>query len=350
MQKFKIPANVKAIAKRALNWKEEGFDGSTEVGWNTAHILANETYVTEAKIRHIAKYFPRHEVDKKAEGFNKGEKGFPSKGRVAWEAWGGDEAWIWSRKIVERLDKAKFITFFNILDVKEKLKQAIKNHLRVILRYDSEATYRSFEPYVVYNSTQGNTLVSGTQIRDYKKDKADAEPHKFDLAKINMLRVTKLAFKYDDRFNKDRDEYKNYITMIKPDIVKFEDVMNDKVEFRYIKKAERDALPDSDFGYVKGDRRLFPIVLEEDVLAASRLLGRANITEAERDAAKAKIIKIAKEKGFKLPDTWQVDMSEDLTEQLVDNILFSAELADIFTIKLDNKLYTLQVVDIDEVE
>jgi HK97 family phage prohead protease len=41
-------------------------------------------------------YFARHSVDRKAQGFNSGEEGYPSAGRVAWDAWGGDagESWV----------------------------------------------------------------------------------------------------------------------------------------------------------------------------------------------------------------------------------------------------------------
>lgn len=41
-------------------------------------------------------YFTRHTVDKDAEGFTRGGDGYPSPGRVAWDAWGGDagERWV----------------------------------------------------------------------------------------------------------------------------------------------------------------------------------------------------------------------------------------------------------------
>ncbi len=89
------------------------------------------------------------------------------------------------------------------------------------------------------------------------------------------------------------------------------------VSFRYIPKAERDALPDSDFGYIGKNnvRRLFPIVIESDVLDASRLIGQAKgLTDEERDAVKERIIKIARKKKFKIPKTWEEDskMSQEL--------------------------------------
>jgi hypothetical protein len=40
-------------------------------------------------------YFARHAVDKQATGFSSGEEGFPTPGRVAWDAWGGDAGKSW---------------------------------------------------------------------------------------------------------------------------------------------------------------------------------------------------------------------------------------------------------------
>lgn len=233
-ESFKIPKKVQENAKRALRWRAEGHKGGTSVGWNTARILARGGTIGERKIRHISKYFPRHEVDKKAEGFYQGEKGFPSPGRVAFDLWGGDEAWDWTKKIVEKLDKVD---------------------------------------------------------------------------------------------------------------------MNDTVNFRYIPKAERDALPDSDFGFVDGDRRLFPIVIEDDVMAAARLIGRAKgLSDNDKEAVKAKIIKIAKDKGFAIPKTWKVEMSDDLESELSENVLFSAAKDDIFDITVENKVFTLQVIEVKELQ
>ena len=47
-------------------------------------------------------FFKRHEVDKKAEGFNRGEKGFPTNGKIAWELWSGDPGFKWSTRIWEK--------------------------------------------------------------------------------------------------------------------------------------------------------------------------------------------------------------------------------------------------------
>lgn len=89
-------------AKRALAWKDEGFDGGTRVGLARANQLANKERLSFDTVVRMYSFFSRHEVDKKAEGFNQGEEGFPSNGRVAWDLWGGDAGFSWSRNIVQK--------------------------------------------------------------------------------------------------------------------------------------------------------------------------------------------------------------------------------------------------------
>tara|TARA_R110002020_G_scaffold80269_1_gene200391 strand:- start:432 stop:932 length:501 start_codon:yes stop_codon:yes gene_type:complete len=43
-------------------------------------------------------FFSRHEVDKQGQGFNRGDDGYPSAGRIAWALWGGDSGFSWSTK------------------------------------------------------------------------------------------------------------------------------------------------------------------------------------------------------------------------------------------------------------
>jgi len=102
---YTIPKGAQEEAKRALEWRKEHKRGGTSVGLNTARTLSRGGQIGIEKVRHIAKYFPRHEVDKKAKGYSPGEDGFPSNGRIAWALWGGDTAWRWARAIVERENK-----------------------------------------------------------------------------------------------------------------------------------------------------------------------------------------------------------------------------------------------------
>ena len=60
--------------------------------------------MNDAEIKKMAAYFARHVVDKDASGFKRGTQGFPSPGRVAWDAWGGDPGERWARKVRAQLD------------------------------------------------------------------------------------------------------------------------------------------------------------------------------------------------------------------------------------------------------
>ncbi len=102
---YSIPEGAQKEAKKALEWRKEHKRGGTSVGLNTARTLAKGGQIGIEKVRHIAKYFPRHEVDKKGKGWAPGEDNFPSNGRIAWALWGGDAAWRWARAIVEREEK-----------------------------------------------------------------------------------------------------------------------------------------------------------------------------------------------------------------------------------------------------
>jgi hypothetical protein len=102
---YTIPKSVQAEAKRALEWRKEEKRGGTPVGLNTARTLARGGQIGIRKIRHIAKYFPRHEVDKKGKGYKPGEPNYPSNGRIAWALWGGDAAKSWATAIVNRENK-----------------------------------------------------------------------------------------------------------------------------------------------------------------------------------------------------------------------------------------------------
>ena len=94
--KARPTSGMKQAAQRALDWKAEGFDGGTRVGLARANQIVNGENLSDDTILRMYSFFSRHEVDKKAEGFNSGEDGFPSPGRVAWDLWGGDAGFSWS--------------------------------------------------------------------------------------------------------------------------------------------------------------------------------------------------------------------------------------------------------------
>lgn len=137
--KYTIPKSAQAEAKKALEWRKEHKRGGTDVGLNTARRLAKGGQIGIEKVRHIAKYFPRHEVDKKAEGWKPGEDGFPSNGRIAWALWGGDAAWRWAAAIVEREEKKALRADGYALNEIQKVGPDIKD-----FSYEDESTAPEF--------------------------------------------------------------------------------------------------------------------------------------------------------------------------------------------------------------
>ena len=102
---FSIPKGAKEEARRGLEWRKEFGRGGTEVGIASARYISNTDTASPERVRKIAKYFPRHEVDKRAEGYRQGEDGYPSNGRIAWALWGGEAGKSWSQKLVRAMNK-----------------------------------------------------------------------------------------------------------------------------------------------------------------------------------------------------------------------------------------------------
>ena len=106
-ESFVPPEGVQEAGQRALDWLAEGHAGSgfTDVGRARAAQLARGDAVSEETIRRMASFLARHEGDSRAEGFSSGEEGFPSAGRVAWDAWGGDAGKTWADMMVARFNR-----------------------------------------------------------------------------------------------------------------------------------------------------------------------------------------------------------------------------------------------------
>lgn len=85
-------------AVKGLAWRAEFKRGGTSVGVARANQLKRRDNLSEDTVKRMFSFFSRHEVDKQAEGFKVGEKGYPSAGRIAWALWGGDAGFSWSRK------------------------------------------------------------------------------------------------------------------------------------------------------------------------------------------------------------------------------------------------------------
>lgn len=102
---FKPTDGMASEAQRALDWRKEGNRGGTSVGVARARQLVNKQNLSPSTVRRMFSFFSRHEVDKQAEGFRPGEKGYPSPGRVAWGLWGGDAGFTWSKAKVNQMNR-----------------------------------------------------------------------------------------------------------------------------------------------------------------------------------------------------------------------------------------------------
>jgi hypothetical protein len=125
------PTNaVAAEAKRALGWIREGKQGGgfTAVGRARAAQLAGQRPVSLRTLQRMASYFRRHKNDSQADGFYSSSDKFPSPGRVAWDAWGGDAGKAWAERIIagvtnKSVDEGSFNVVSNDAVLKEDEKR-----------------------------------------------------------------------------------------------------------------------------------------------------------------------------------------------------------------------------------
>ena len=114
-------SGMKSAAARALAWKKEGKRGGTRVGLARANQIVNGTELSESTVARMYSFFSRHEVDKKATGFSAGEEGYPSPGRVAWDLWGGDAGYSWSRAKWDSIQRQRENKSYGKEEVKKSL-------------------------------------------------------------------------------------------------------------------------------------------------------------------------------------------------------------------------------------
>jgi hypothetical protein len=106
-ESYEPTEEMAAEAELGLKWRDEYNRGGTEVGVARARDISNMRNLSLDTVKRMNSYFSRHEVDKEATGWNDGEEGFPTAGRIAWQLWGGDAGRDWAARIVERVKKAE---------------------------------------------------------------------------------------------------------------------------------------------------------------------------------------------------------------------------------------------------
>tara|TARA_R100000664_G_C2758904_1_gene148152 strand:+ start:1906 stop:4239 length:2334 start_codon:yes stop_codon:yes gene_type:complete len=92
-------------AKKGLEWRKEYGRGGTEVGVARARDISNGKNLSIETIKRMNSFFARHEKSsKEGKGFEIGEEGFPSAGRIAWALWGGDAGQSWANKKTKEIE------------------------------------------------------------------------------------------------------------------------------------------------------------------------------------------------------------------------------------------------------
>lgn len=104
-ESFEPTNEMAAEAELGLKWREEYGRGGTEVGVARARDISNKRNLSLDTIQRMNSYFSRHEIDKEAIGWEDGEEGFPTAGRIAWQLWGGDAGRDWAKRIIERVNE-----------------------------------------------------------------------------------------------------------------------------------------------------------------------------------------------------------------------------------------------------
>ncbi len=147
---YKPTAGMKAAAKRAIRWKEQGKakGAGTAVGWTRAGQLARGETLSLSTVKRMYSFFSRHEVDKKGKDFYNTSN--PSNGRIMWDAWGGDAGFSWSRKIAEREKNMKksYVQEDLIEEIKDMLTDAVEPFDTVVEIEDDEEIKKALRPEI----------------------------------------------------------------------------------------------------------------------------------------------------------------------------------------------------------
>lgn len=103
-----LPTNgMMQEAERYRAWKSDGRDGGQEAAATRASQILSGDELSPDTVITMSAWFARHEVDKQGEGFDRDENGYPSPGRVAWAAWGGDSGQAWATAKAERIKQLR---------------------------------------------------------------------------------------------------------------------------------------------------------------------------------------------------------------------------------------------------
>ena len=148
-------------ALKGLKWREEYNRGGTAVGVARARDISNGKNLSDDTVKRMHSYFSRHEVDKKGQGFQQGEDGFPSAGRIAWALWGGDAGQVWAADKVKGMQASQ--------PEQMKVSLAVRDPFGRITGFETK--HELVMPTPERNEEQddfiGRCMVSGTMSSEY---------------------------------------------------------------------------------------------------------------------------------------------------------------------------------------
>ena len=95
-------------AELGLELRREFGRGGTEVGVARARDISNGKNLSIETIKRMYSFFSRHEKSTKGgQGYNRGDEGYPSAGKIAWLLWGGDAGFSWASRKVEEIESVE---------------------------------------------------------------------------------------------------------------------------------------------------------------------------------------------------------------------------------------------------
>ena len=176
-------------AKKGLEMRKEYGRGGTEVGVARARDIMNGKNLSIKTIKRMYSFFSRQEESvKNGKGFKKGDKGYPSAGKIAWLLWGGEGGFDWSKRKVEEIkrvegeslekenecnhmsnnDEQSFIEYFtqNAIKLDEDWEELRVD--KVENNEEDEEKFYKFATDVPGGDTAGNLLQQATKIGLFK--------------------------------------------------------------------------------------------------------------------------------------------------------------------------------------
>jgi hypothetical protein len=204
---YKPTSGMASAARRALKWKDEGKPGGTLVGLARANQLKDREPLSESTVLRMYSFFSRHEVDKRATGFRSGEEGFPSKGRVAWDLWGGDGGYSWStskRNTIMRERERKALRLLSVATKSAIPAMLLMAAAQMIEDYANENISESLDAFgqFMYHAQ----LLRNNHLDVYLLDlHLVAEPYR-DILVMIFSELSPESENYDEEDDEDSDE------------------------------------------------------------------------------------------------------------------------------------------------